>query len=105
MIKVDIHLFNMLKTAILAFCQSIKPSKCIIFWYLLGLDNENEYTIGILIKSNQNVCTAQETGKFSLEYRKTDIFKIAAIQYLEFGSENVIKKYVYIFLLTFRHFY
>ena len=35
-----------------------------------------------LIKSNQNGGNAKETSKFSLEYRKTDIFNIAAIQYL-----------------------
>ena len=32
-------------------------------------------------------------GKFSLEYRRTDIFTIAVIQYLEFGIKNVIKKH------------
>ena len=32
--------------------------------------------------------------KFSLEYRRTDIFTIAFIQYLEFGIKNVVKKLI-----------
>ena len=54
-----------------------------------------------LIKSNQLRGTAQENRKSSLEYRKLDIFKIAAIQYLEFKCENVIKN---IFFSRFRYF-
>ena len=56
--------------------------------------------LDFLIIINQNGGTAKETRKFSLEYRKTDIFKKATIQYLEFGSKNIIKIYVYNFFLN-----
>ena len=60
--------------------------------------------LDFLIKVTKMVVLHRKLGNLVRNIEKTDIFKIAAIQYLEFGSENVIKKDVYNLFSTFWYF-